>query len=322
MGGFTNFPSGVMSLGIPVVPANLFGRTSKAFFVDPVNGSDGNRGTDIRQPLATLSQAHSLCTAGNNDVVYLIGNGLTSGTARETGTLTWSKDSTHLIGICSGNHIAQRARISSASGTTFATMMTVSADGCRFENIHVFQDYNTAATNACLNVTGERHAFVNCHFAGGGAATGADQAGMSSVYIDGDGAGRGENYFGHCVIGLDTVNRGAAASAEIVLAQQTPRNMFENCTILSRTDDTNPLMMKVGASGMDRWCLFKSCLFWNDTVGGGTKMAQMFSLNASAGGVVMLQKCDTFGATAIETSASSLLYISQETDQVADANAA
>jgi len=57
-------------------------------------------------------------------------------------------------------------------------------------------------------------------------------------------------------------------------------------------------------------------------VGGGTKMAQMFSLNAAAGGVVMLQKCDTFGATAIETSASSLLYISQETDQVADANAA
>lgn len=109
----TNFPNGVSSFGQPVLPGS-FGVpfTGDVWFVDPVNGSDGNNGQSPTRAFATLYKAHAAATSGNNDVVYLIGNGAASGTARlslanaqtvdstvTTGTLVWSKSAVHLIGI-------------------------------------------------------------------------------------------------------------------------------------------------------------------------------------------------------------------------------
>jgi hypothetical protein len=162
--------------GMPVAGPNIgdmvFGNV---FFVDPVNGSDSNDGKNQKDAFAKLSYAHSKCVAGQNDVVYLIGNGATSGSARETETLVWSKNATHLIGIAAPTAVASRARYSSASGTTYATLYTHSADGCIVSNVHMYQDYATSAANICANVTGQRNYFENCHFAGGGNATGAEK---------------------------------------------------------------------------------------------------------------------------------------------------
>ena len=59
----TNFPNGITSFGVPVIPGGIpFGRNSKAFFVDPVAGLDGNRGTDLSKPLKTLSKASTSST--------------------------------------------------------------------------------------------------------------------------------------------------------------------------------------------------------------------------------------------------------------------
>lgn len=316
--GLTNFPGGLSSMGVPVV-GPLFGQNSKSFFVDGASGSDGNNGLSSRRPLKTVSKAHSLCTAGRNDVVYVMGNGATSGTARETATITWSKNATHLIGVAAPGLVAQRARISTASSTSAVTpILTVSGSGCLFQNLHLFQDFSTDATNICVEVTGERNVFQRCHIAGGGNATGADNVGMRSLKITG-GSGNGEHLFEDCVIGLDTIPRGAAASAEFEVDGGSPRNIFRRCLFIARTDAAAHDMILVGTGGIDRFLIMEDCIFWNDIVGGGTNMDELFNISASIGGDILLMNCVRKGATAIETGSSGQVYISQEADMTADA---
>ena len=305
--------------GVPVWPQIPFGRISKAFFVDPVNGSDSYNGRTRSRPVKTLSKAHDLCTANNNDVVFLMANGLTSGTARLDEQLTWSKDATHLIGIAAPNHVAQRARISATSGVSnIATMVQISGDNCFWSGIHIFQNFSSDAANIALELTGERCAFHNCHIAGGGNATGADNAGMRSLKITG-GAGLGEHYFKNCVIGLDTVSRGSAASAEIELDGGSPRNRFEDCWITAYTDGASHRLLTIGTGGIDRWLHFKRCVFWGDTIGGGTQMTELLDVPADVGGTVLLDNCSTYNGASVEGTNHGRVFISQETDTVADA---
>lgn len=315
--GFTNFPGGITSHGIPVVGGVPFGPTSTVYFVSGAEGSDGNDGKSARRALATVSKAHSLMTAGKNDVCYVMGNGQTSGTARETATITWSKDACHLVGVAAPGLVAQRARISTASSTSAVTpIINITADGCMFSDLHFFQDFNTNAANVCMAITGERNVFIRCHIAGGGNATAAVHAGTRSLTIAGT---NGEHYFKDCTIGLDTIPRGTAASAEVEFTGATTRNTFEDCLFLARTDGTAHDMILIGTSGIDRWVIFKNCIFWNDTQGGGTAMAEMLNVVAAAGGTVLLEKCTTFGATAVETTNHGAVFLSQETDTVSQA---
>ncbi len=314
--GFTNYPNGLMSQGIPLMGGVPYGPTSKTFFVSGAEGSDGNDGTTPKKALASVSKAHSLMTTGKNDVCFVMGNGQTSGTARETATITWSKDACHLVGVAAPGVVAQRARISTASSTSAVTpIINITADGCMFSDLHFFQDFSTNAANVCMAMTGERNVFLRCHIAGGGNATAAVHAGTRSLTIAGT---NGEHYFKDCTIGLDTIPRGTAASAEVEFTGATTRNTFENCLFLARTDGTSHDMVLIGSSGIDRWVRFIECTFYNDTQGGGTKMAELFNVVAAAGGFCLLERCTTFGATAVETTNHGQVFMSQEVDTVAD----
>ena len=78
MGGLTNFPNGISSFGVAQLAGSGIPFTGQPFFVDPVNGIDGNSGKSVDRALKTLSRAHDLMTDGANDVAYLIGNGETA----------------------------------------------------------------------------------------------------------------------------------------------------------------------------------------------------------------------------------------------------
>ena len=47
--GFTNYPNGITSFGIPVVGGAEMPLTGKHFFIDPVNGNDGNTGLSVER---------------------------------------------------------------------------------------------------------------------------------------------------------------------------------------------------------------------------------------------------------------------------------
>jgi hypothetical protein len=311
----TNFPGGLSSFGVPVLPGlpALFSRNSRVFFVDPVNGADGNPGTELERPLATLYKAHALCVSGQNDTVCLIGNGQAAGSARlslalavgvdaaaTTGVLTWSKSATHLIGITAPTGVAQRARIAPPSGTyTQATFnsgnfVVVTGDGCMFSNIHLFHGFSTGGTNQiCWTDNGERNFYYNMHFGGMGDATSAQNAGSRSLKV-GSG-GNGEHTFVNCTIGLDTVTR-TVANASLELAGATPRNTFTNCIFPMITSSATSLFgLGTGAGCVDRWNLFRDCSFINNMDSGSTALTGAFTLPASAGGLLMMQRCSLVG---------------------------
>ena len=332
----TTFADGVFQYGgVPVtagVPP-LFGRYGEAFFVDPVNGSDGNDGKSPSRPLASLYRAHYLMTAGQNDVCYLIGNGAASGsvrlslanalaaqgsseTAATTGTLTWSKSACHLIGV-SAPGTNSRARIATPTGTytqaTFnaADFVTVSASGCYFSNVSLYQQFSTgAAGEICLDVTGDYNVFDNV-FLGGlqSAAAAQGTTGRVLKIASGD-----ENWFRNCQIGTDTVAR-TAANAAIEFASAAARNRFTNCVIPSYLTGGGTAALAIlgtGAGCMDRFQLFERCSFINAVQSTGATMAVAASLtSASAGGMLLFKDCDSVGITKWgDTIALSKSYVS------------
>ena len=77
-----------------------FGTIGQILYLDPANGYDASaQPNDQTLPYKTLSAAYTAANAGKNDVIALIPNGATSGTARVDAAFTWAKASTHLIGL-------------------------------------------------------------------------------------------------------------------------------------------------------------------------------------------------------------------------------
>lgn len=315
--------------GMPVGVSGLpFPATGKAFFVDPVNGSDGNSGKKPSEALATLYKAHSLCTSGNNDVVYLIGDGGTTATARlstalaasvdssvTAGTLIWSKSATHLIGITAPT-MNRRARIATPTGTyTYTTfgsvtnLITVSGSGNYFANFSVFSQFSTGGAGEILmEVTGQRNSFNGVDLLGPGSTAAIQGTGSRTVKI----TGGGENTFVNCTLGLDTVTK-TVANATLEFASATARNRFDRCVFpMYGSGNGQFWVIGTGAGCMDRWQLFTNCWFLNNVESGSANLTAATSLtNAAAGGMLVMANCNLVGATKWgDTNALAQMYVS------------
>lgn len=290
----TNYPNGLSSFGIPVLPTAGLIFTGKAFFVDAVTGSNGNNGKSVKKAFATLSKAHSAMTAGKNDVVYIIGNGAMSGTTRESETLVWSKNACHIIGIAAPTRVAQRARMSWTSGVSDQTLVTFSADGCVVANTHFVQDHDTGEANTCIAMTGQRNYFVNCHIAGGGHITGAAHASATSLTLVGD----GENTFENCTLGLDTITSGAGANAVVAFSSAAVRNQFINCDFLKMAGSSGGLFLTANVLGtLDRFTTFQSCRFINAVASQAETIDAAIAIHEYAGGMIILDNCALIGTS-------------------------
>lgn len=320
--------SGLEVAGVPTMGmggAPLF--TGNWYFVDPVNGSNGNTGA-ADSPFATLYWAHNKMTAGQNDVCVLVGNGAASGTARlslalaqavdssvTAGTLVWSKNACHLIGMTAPTVVAQRARIAPPSGTytqaTFGSgnFVSVTASGCYFANFSLFNGFSTGGTNQiCWTDSGGRNFYSNVNFGGMGDAASAADAGSRSLKISGT---TGENTFVGCTVGLDTVAR-SAANASVEFAGGTPRNTFLDCIFPFQTSASTPLgIITSAAAAMDRWQKFDRCTFINNVASTSTTIAGLSTLAASSGGLILMKDATLVGITEFGTDATSrgLIYV-------------
>jgi hypothetical protein len=280
--------------------------TGKAWFVNPDTGSDGNAGT-AKRPLATLAKALSKATANRNEVVYLVSESNTAAntTDYQSTELDWNKDGVHLIGVCSGNNVAQRSRIAQLSTATDVDgLLTVSANNCLIANIHVFQGVDDATSKGAVLVTGSRNKFYNCHFAGIGHAT-QDTTDNYSLCV----SGGSENMFERCTIGLDTIARGTAANSEIRLQSGATRNKFYLCDIITYAEANTHQFLLVPTNGLDRWTIFQDCSFINMPTGtaSGTTMTEAFDVTGggSPDGLILLKGCTLVGATDWEANTES-----------------
>jgi hypothetical protein len=301
----TNFPNGVSSFGVPV--GGLF-TNGNPWFVKPGTGTignDGNDGTSLEGPLATLAAAHTLATAGANDVVYMIASSDTAANTTDylSTTLLWSKDMVHLVGINSGQLYSPRSRVANLSTATAASvspLVTWSSDASLCEGVQFFFGLASASAIGNVLVSGSRNVFRRCHFAGIGDAT-MDVSTNYSLKVTGS-----ENLFEECVIGLDTIQR-TAASAELLFDSGATRNVFRRCRIVTY-GTANHLFLKVPSNGIDRDNTFEDCTFINMPTGisAGTTMTQGFSITGggSPDGAIILKNCMFTGVTNVETSAS------------------
>lgn len=317
----TNFPNGITSFGVPVL-GGIGGIpfTGDYWFVDPASGSDGYDGKSPATPFATLYRAVSRAASGNNDVIVLIGDGATTGTARlslanavaadstaTTGTLNWSKNALHLVGVCAPTAVGQRARIAPPSGTYTAatfnatTMVNVTGVGCVFQNIDIFGGFSTG--NAAMITwleAGGRNYYSNCNIQGLADSASAGGANARVLKITSS-----ENTFDGCVLGTDTVTR-SAANATIEFSGGTARNVFRGCIFPFQTSASTPLGIIVSAaSGIDRWQQFDGCTFINNVQSTSTTMSGLSTLAASAGGLIVMKNSTLVGITEFGTDATS-----------------
>ncbi len=298
-------PQAAAAIQAALTQAGLVATTGNVFYCDPANGLDTNDGQTPTTtpgghgPVATLAAGYALLRSGYNDTLVLIGNGQASGSARIT-SFTWAKNAAHLIGVCAPSALSQRARIANpttAGLNITANFFVVSGNGCLFQNLSWFQGAGAGQTGIaaaiCMTVSGQRNAFVNCDIEGMGDATAATDAGSRNLKITG-----GENYFSHCNIGLDTVAR-TGANASVEFAGGTARNYFENCTFPFLSGDGNTLgVLGTGAACMDRWQLFRGCVFVNCIKSTATQMTVLASLtNAASGGLLAYHNCLLIGIT-------------------------
>ena len=296
-----------------------FGTTGNIFYCDPVNGLDTNNGLLAapsgaagQGPVKSLAAGYALLRSGYNDVLVLIGNGQSTGSARIT-TFTWAKNAAHLFGICAPSAVSQRARIANPLTTGLvitANFFTVSGNGCLFSNLSWFVGAGAGQTgiaaSICMTVSGQRNAFLNCDFEGMGDATSAADAGSRNLLLS-----AGENYFSHCNVGLDTVQR-TNANASVEISGNSARNLFEDCIFsIDSSDGLQYILLAAAAAALDRWTMFKRCMFLNDLGSGSTILAQLFHVVASAGGILVLDIGCGWIATAIgDTATKAQVYVS------------
>jgi hypothetical protein len=276
------------------------GGSGKAFFVDPANGTSAASGLRPDDALTTITAAYALTTDKAGDVIYLLNDGNTSGSAREAAALVWAKDNTHLVGLCAPS-VNQRSRITPPSASTvdvdaFTPFLTVSGHGNIFQNIALVQGQSEdgKASVGILN-SGNRNYFNNVGVFIPQHANQGDEVSYS-VQITGS-----ESIWDQCYIGSDTIARGNNAASYNVRfgsgsSEQATRNIFRGCTFPMWADDTEPAFVGANtAFDTQRWNLFDGCNFINT----GTSTIDAAVKWSDTTGKVFFKDCAFYGMTDI-----------------------
>lgn len=273
--GFEVGPEGVLTIRGPLIArGGVFGGigTGNIYFLDPANGSDNSGGKHPKRAFKTLAYAYSKLTANQNDTLYYIGG---SSSLSISSLLTWAKDYTHFIGVGAPTHMAQRARIFNSGNLN--QLLKITATGCIFQNFYIFQGAALSANIGNVEVTGGRNYFNNVHFAGMGHATPGGESGGYSLKLN----GAEENLFENCTIGLDTIIR-ASTNGELLIDGSSNRNEFRNCKFVSYSETLGKIMVKFNDNtAVDRFLIFKDCLFINFWVNHVDKLESCFSIPVS-----------------------------------------
>ena len=276
------------------------GDFGKRWYLDPVNGDDGNSGSTPDKAFLTLPVAYAALTADKNEVLCIIG-GATS--LKLSTAFTWAKSYTHMVGIGGQLRFGGRVRIGQATATPLATMITISGNGCIFKNIH-FQHGQASATNLiCVDVSGLRNMFDNCHFEAtlDSVAGGASYA-WRAVQLE---SGAQANNFYRCTFGswTDTVVWASTAGKLLYFMGDNADTYVENCLFVMNHSSTGfvPVDFAGVISGGYSYVMFDDCKF----IATNAKPAVIFGIPTN--GWIFLNKSNAFNVTAWSTTNAKLI---------------
>lgn len=297
--------SGLSVNGVPIngdIPTT-FGNTAnegggKVFYVNPTTGSDGNKGTSMEKPLASLTKANSLVTSNNHDVVVL---SATSAHA-QTEELTVTKNRNHWFGMDAvGRYLGQRSRVTMGVTTTAGTIAIVQTTGVgtTWQNIK-FDSSDTLATSLYAFADGGEYTrMVGCEVVKSSLLS---DTGRAALLCNGD-----SSYYSHCAFG-SLVYIVSAKSPIVLLNRETitgkvARDVtFEDCMFLIKTSSTDASAIHGdGATDIERLMYLKNCLFVNAVLG-SADCDQAVEFDASpTEGYIVADNCTAVGFTAFST---------------------
>lgn len=153
----TNYPNGISSFGLPVVPATTPNvTTGNIFFVHSGTGSDvGGAGKSPSTPFDTIDYAIGKCTASKGDVIYVM-PGHTE-TISAAGGIAADVAGISIIGLGQGS-----LRPTITLGTATAASFTVTAANITIDNLLFTSALDNVAT--VFTVTSTDCTIKNCEF--------------------------------------------------------------------------------------------------------------------------------------------------------------
>lgn len=272
------------------------------WYLDATNGSDSNDGLSYQTAFKTLPVAYAALTTNKNEILYLIGGASSINLAA---AFTWAKDYTHMIGLSAGG-VYGRSRI--GHNADFATLFTVDANGCVFENIH-WQSGRGSATNLnCLWIheTANYNTFINCHIDSPLHAT-EGAAAYKCLTLGGTPGsllGARSNTFIGCTIGDWTAGPSSTSGALIEFLGINQGTTFRNCDLIINTTQATmvPIIGAVVLSDLAAgYALFDNCNFLALATG-----VNVLATAPTTGKMVFL-RCKMFGVANVSATSSNVI---------------
>lgn len=144
----TNYPNGLMSFGLPVIPSGpvIPPTSGSIFFVHSGTGNASFSGTDAARPLPTVDAAINLTTASKGDIIIVMPGHSESISGSGASSITADVAGVAIIGLGWGN---LRPLITLHTTGTF---ITVSANNVLLKNLRIATDVD--AVVKCFSITG------------------------------------------------------------------------------------------------------------------------------------------------------------------------
>jgi len=306
--GYTNFPNGITSMGIPFPGGVPMGLT-KVLFVDYGNGSDGIAEKDNSpvKPFKTISKAMGLITTNKNEGIALMG----SASHVLTEMLTVSKNRVHMFGYDPGGRMyGQNAKVSMGVTTAATDLGALLNTGVRnsFRNIK-FTSANTKAESLYTVLEGgEYTVYENCEFY---KETDLDENLASEFVMNGDSA-----QVINCTIGSlanaqagDKIRPGILATAGLAGAGKVARDvMFKSCVFWKSSGHVNGRhVYGANATDVERMMLFDDCTFVNAKLATAVPAQCVAFGSTLTVGQVLMKNCVSINNTKLSTTTGVLI---------------
>lgn len=304
MGGLTNFPGGISSMGVPTVGGGGFPTTfGNYWFVDGVNGSDGNRGNNTSQAFRTVEKAYSVATTNNDDVILIRG---VSPTYTLTEMLDITKNRVHFVGLDGAwRPYGQGVKIGLTALTGATNIATMKNTGIRnsFTNIKFTNASTVTEGIYCVVEGGEYTQYTNCEFY---KSTDLDVTGAAEFVWNGD-----STIMDNCTIGslADPISGAVIRPAVLLTAgvagsgKVCRDGLMRNTRIWRNCGNTaNRLVYGANATDVERTFTMEHVAFINNgTAAALPAQAVAFGATLTTGDVVLDPTCYASNVTKIST---------------------
>ena len=306
--GFTNFPNGLTSLGIPVfgnIPqlmvGNVFWMVAAKQTTDPYYNLIKDR-VPNEMIFTNLSDAYSNITDNQGDVLLI-----NPGTYTSTASLTWAKDNCMIIGTGSPNQTYQPSTLGSTGGVKLKCVtaaveeiLKITGEYVSMYNIGTQNTADSAGNISDIRLVARNFYANHCSFRGG---TGATQIATADcgvgMYIDVSVANAGNAMvMENCLFGSSGNTIRTVGAGCLVFGGGTAAGGFEprfyNCEFSMYSSTAACYFISMLANAVfDRFCLFKNCTFMN--FGSSATVLSEAIKNNNDTAWVLLQNCGGLG---------------------------